>query len=336
MKIGDFNTEEKVLVIAEIGNNHEGDFALAKKMIRLASASGANAVKFQAIVPERLVSSNQSDRIAQLRRFSLSPDQFKELKQVAEDEKVIFLATPFDLQSVNWLDELVPAWKISSGDNNFTPLLDRVATTGKPVIISLGLGCHDNSATLLAYFNSAWRKHGKKESEIALLHCVASYPTPDEEASLTLIRSLSVQGATPGYSDHTLGMKAPELAVAAGARIIEKHFTTNNSYSDFRDHQLSANPKDFAEMVNAIRRVERMLHSSSKIQSCESSNEIHFRRSLAAGKDLPEGVILRKEDLIWVRPGTGIPLGGELELIGKKTSQEIKYGELLSRAMFSP
>ena len=91
MKIGDFNTEEKILVIAEIGNNHEGDFDLAKKMIRLASASGANAVKFQAIVPERLVSSNQSDRIAQLRQFSLSPDQFKELKQVAEDEKVIFL-----------------------------------------------------------------------------------------------------------------------------------------------------------------------------------------------------------------------------------------------------
>lgn len=335
MKISSFDTERKVFVIAEIGNNHEGNFDLAKEMIRLAASSGANAVKFQAIAPERLISSEQSERISQLQRFSFSSDQFRELSAVAEQEKVIFLATPFDLESIDWLNDLVPAWKISSGDNNFTPLLDKAASTGKPLIISLGLGYHQNANKLVSYFDDAWSRHGKAKSELALLHCVTSYPTPDEEAALGQIKSLMIPGITAGYSDHTLGVKAPELAVAAGARIIEKHFTTDNALSDFRDHKLSAAPDDFAKMVRCIRKAEKMFASDLSIQVCESGNENQIRRSIAARKDLPAGSVLKMNDFMWVRPGTGILPGGEEALIGKIITKEIKKGQLLCKSMIA-
>ena len=127
-------------MLSEIGNNHEGDFELAKEMIDAAAEAGADAVKFQTITPNRLVSTTEQERIRQLQRFSFDRDQFAILKERADEKKVYFLSTPFDLEAVDWLNPLVPAFKIASGDNDFWPLLEKIASTGKPVILSLGLG----------------------------------------------------------------------------------------------------------------------------------------------------------------------------------------------------
>lgn len=324
MKIGNHNTDDAVFVIAEIGNNHEGDFELAKEMIRLAAQAGANAVKFQTIIPEELISPADTERIAQLRKFQFSRDQFRELKTVADANGTQFLSTPFALEVVDWLDELVPAWKIASGDNDFLPLLERVAETGKPVIISMGLGHHDEAANLLTIF-------AKTASELALLHCVVSYPTPADEAALAGINTLKIEGVTPGYSDHTIGIKAAELSVAVGARIIEKHFTIDNNHSDFRDHQLSADPSDFAAMVAAIRQAERALGTAQPAsQGCEEPNRDAVRRSLTAVTDIPAGTVLSMDQLAWVRPGAGIRPGNEPAVLGKPTNQIIRAGDLIS------
>ena len=162
LKIGNFDTDKKVLIIAEIGNNHEGDFELAKEMIDAAAEAGADAVKFQTITPNRLVSITEQERIRQLQRFSFDRDQFATLKERADEKKVYFLSTPFDLEAVDWLNPLVPAFKIASGDNDFWPLLEKIASTGKPVILSLGLG-KVKEATQIASF---LRKHGVDQKSL--------------------------------------------------------------------------------------------------------------------------------------------------------------------------
>jgi len=139
MKIENFNIMEKILVIAEIGNNHEGNYNLAQEMIGKAAEAGADAVKFQTIIPEKLVSIKQQERIAQLQKFQFSYDQFRSLQKTAKQEGVIFLSTPFDCESAQFLEEIVPAYKIASGDNTFFPLIETIAQTGKPIILSTGL-----------------------------------------------------------------------------------------------------------------------------------------------------------------------------------------------------
>ena len=330
MIIGAHDTAKRAFVIAEIGNNHEGDLDLAKRLIGQAAESGADAVKFQTIVPERLVSVQDEKRIAQLRKFQFIREQFEELHDKAKQCGVEFLSTPFDVNSVDWLDKLVPAWKIASCDNDFFPLLDRVAATGKPVLVSMGLGHHDQAQQLLEFFEDAWSRHNTRAT-LGMLHCVVSYPTPDNEAGLRKISHINLPGVTPGYSDHTIGTKAAELAVAAGARIVEKHFTINKKHSEFRDHQLSADPSDMRQMVGAIRNAERMLSSSmAGAQVCEEPNRDAVRRSLAAVKDLPVGAEVTMDDFVWVRPGTGIRPGEESLVLGKKLAKPLTAGETMS------
>lgn len=324
MKIADFDTDRKVMVIAEIGNNHEGDFELAGKMIEAAAAAGANAVKFQTIVPNRLVSASDVARVQQLSRFQLTPDQFRQLHDEAVRQNVLFLSTPFDPDCVEWLNELVPAWKIASGDNDFFPLIDRVAATGKPVITSMGLGQSNRAQNWIQFIERAWERHGHSHPGLSLMHCRVSYPTPADEAGLGAIEHLKLPGVTPGYSDHTLGIRAVELAVAAGARVIEKHFTLDKNYSDFRDHQLSADPEDLIQMVSSIREIETMMNFEP---ASELSNEKAVRRSIAAKADFPEGHVVAFDDLCWVRPGDGIRPGNEEQICGKALTRPITSGE---------
>ena len=166
------------------------------------------------------------------------------------------------------------------------------------------------------------------DQELALLHCVSSYPTPLENANLLAIRELENIAGIVGYSDHTLGIDAAILSVALGARIIEKHFTIDNNYSDFHDHKLSANPEDFKEMVEKIRLAEKTLGSGIKKPSPEElENRIKIRRSIVAKHDLSAGHIISIEDLDWVRPGDGIRPGEENKVIGKTMKRAFMAGE---------
>lgn len=329
MRIGPVDTDRQVLVIAEIGNNHEGDVALAERMIGLAADAGADAVKFQTIVPARLVSASDTARIAQLERFRLDAAAFARLAAAAADAGVVFLSTPFDVDSVRMLDPLVPAYKIASGDNTFAPLLRAVAATGKPVIVSAGMTTLDEAARARDTVRGVWKETGA-DPGLALLHCVVSYPTPPEQANLRAINTLAQLGETVGYSDHTLGIDAAVLAVGLGARIVEKHFTVAKDHSDFRDHALSADPEELREMVRRIRAAEALLGTGRKApQPAEAEASVKARRSVVAGRDLPAGWVLRPEDLDWVRPGGGVPPGGEDALIGRALRHSVARGAML-------
>lgn len=329
MKIGHLDTGEQVVIIAEVGNNHEGSYTLAEELIGRAAEAGADVVKFQTIVPEKLVSVQQTARIEQLKKFQFSYEQFAGLKKVADRENILFMSTPFDPESAQFLASIVPAFKIASGDNTFFPLLETVAETGLPVIMSAGMTELDEIHTSKKFIEEVWRRE-ELTSELALLHCVVSYPTPPEDAGLLAIRTLEKLGCTVGYSDHTIGVEAAVLSVALGARIIEKHFTIDKNYSAFRDHQLSADPADLKELVTRVRGASVLLGKEEKnVRAVEAGNVMPVRRSIVAAHDLAQGHTIQFADLGWVRPGNGLAPGRESELVGKILVRNIQSGEAL-------
>ena len=334
MKIGNINTKKKVFIIAEIGNNHEGNFELAKQMLSQAAVAGADAVKFQTFIPKNLVSNEDQERLKQLSRFQLSYEQFTELALIAKEKGLIFFSTPFDIESAKFLNTIQPIFKIASGDNNFYPLIDTVASFGKPMIVSTGVADLDLIKKVYDKISKIWANKKEDYPSLALLHCVASYPVPDEQAniaSIIYLKKLFPQ-AVIGYSDHTLGIDAAVLSVIAGARIIEKHFTVDKNYSTFRDHKLSADPKEMRLLVDQVRKAEVMLGiEEKKTQNCEKEMNIVGRRSIAAARKLSIGSTLAWDDLIWVRPGKGFPPGDENRIIGKKIIRELKMGQIIQQ-----
>ncbi len=293
--------------------------------------AGADAVKFQTIVPELFISSADQERRARLRQFRLTYAEFERLYKFADKLNMIFFSTPFDLESAEFLDGIQPVFKIASGDNTFYPLIDTITKFKKPIILSTGLLSFEGIEQVCAYISNKWKEFDVSPG-LALLHCVVSFPVPDGQANLGAIDTLrkAFPQLTVGYSDHTLGIRACELAVAAGARIVEKHFTLDKSLSEFRDHQLSADPNDMRLLVERIREVEELLSSGSKTaQPCEHSMEVVVRRSIAVRRPLSTGAFLKAEDFIWVRPGNGIPPGNEDSLVGRKLARNLFEGEII-------
>ncbi|RJF76806.1 hypothetical protein D3877_28390 [Azospirillum cavernae] len=335
MLIETWDSQNDVLLIAEVGNNHEGSFALAQDLVGLAAEAGAGAVKFQTFRTEHYVSPSESERFARLKRFELSGEQFAKLAQQARDAGLIFLSTPFDLGSVAVLEPLVSAYKIASGDNTFYPLIEAVARRGKPMLVSTGIADMQQIRYADALVRRVWAEAEQGDPGLAILHCVSAYPTPPEEANLATISTLAAAfpDATVGYSDHTIGIDAAVLAVGLGARIIEKHFTIDNNYSSFRDHQLSANPEALREMADRIRTASVMLGSSVKERrSCEDAGAIANRRSIVADHDLSAGAVLTMSDLTWVRPGTGLPPGAETLVLGRRLTRNLPAGSPILKA----
>lgn len=334
MIIDRIDLKSDVLIVAEIGNNHEGDFGLAAEMIHVAAAAGAQAVKFQTILPERLVSASQQARIEQLAKYAFNRDQFAELAAIAQRNEVTFLSTPFSPDVVPWLDELAPAFKIASGDNNYESLLQAVGATGKPILLSTGMAGLAEIEHACQLIEKAAADHGK-QADIALLHCVSAYPTPPEQANLMAIQTLARTFAKiVGYSDHTLGIDAAVLSVALGARIIEKHFTLSKTQSDFRDHALSADPKEMAELVSKVRLAQTLLGNGVKIpQAAEMPTAAAARRSIVARAPLAEGHLLTGDDLDWLRPGGGLAPGQESLIIGQRLSRAVNRGDMITQDM---
>lgn len=335
MKIESFDTSKQVLVIAEIGNNHEGDYALAEKLICLAAKAGAGAVKFQTFKTEYFANPKDSKRFQQLKSFELSEEQFKRLKEVACNEGLLFLSTPMDIESARFLRGLVPAYKIASSDNNFYPLIKEIARTGKPVILSSGLVDLENIQSVLSFIHQIWRGL-EINQQLAVLHCVTSYPVSSEEANLGAILHLRRElKCTVGYSDHTVGIEAAVLAVALGARVIEKHFTIDKNYSSFRDHRLSVTPEDMSLLVRRIKEVQVLLGSGQKVvQKSEREIMLTLRRSIIAKRDLSGGSVIGWEDIGWTRPAGGLSPGQEELILGKVLSRSVKMGEWLVPEIF--
>lgn len=334
MRIGACDTVERVLVIAEVGNNHEGDIGRAREMVAAAAEAGADAVKFQTYRTEHYVSAADPARFSLLKRFELSQDDFITLKLEADRQGILFLSTPFDLGSAHFLNELVPAFKIASGDNTFPQLLGCIAGFAKPVLLSCGLLSQNEICNSVALLRAEWAQRGVSPG-LAVLHCISSYPAPEHEVHLnSMLPVAEAVAAVPGYSDHTLGTKAALLAVACGARIIEKHFTLDKQLSNFRDHQLSADPTEFKELMGLIRQAEVILGTTAKcLRTCETNIMPQVRRSAAMARSKPAGSALCHEDLTWVRPGGGFAPDSEASLIGRTLARNVSAFEVLHREM---
>jgi N,N'-diacetyllegionaminate synthase len=328
MEIRGRSLSQGILVVAEIGNNHEGKLSVARALVERAAACHVDAVKFQTFRTRYFTSNRDPARFDRLRSFELAPEAFAELEQLAHALGLLFISTPLDLGSVGVLEPLVDAFKIASGDNDFYALMAAVARTGKPVIVSSGMSELSHLHHVSRFIKKEWSRHGI-DQELAFLHCVSAYPAPPEETNLAAIPLMAAELQVPvGYSDHTIGVEACLAAAAMGARILEKHFTLDKNFSDFRDHKLSADPEEMSRLVHGVRRVERLIGKPEKfVQPSERPVQEVARRSVVAAGDLREGHRVSLEDLTWIRPAGGLHPGEEDKIVGRALKRDIAFGE---------
>jgi len=331
MRIGDVEIGTRVFVVAEVGSNHNGDFAVARELVRAAAQAGADAVKFQVYRGDRLVQKDQATlshvrglhrtQRERFQRLEFIQAQWEELAGVARDAGIVFFASVFDEESADRMDPLMPAFKIASGDLTNLPLLRHVAKKGKPVILSTGMATVEEIAEAIEVL---------PQDRLVLLHCVSSYPTPLEEANLRAIPFLRERFAVPaGYSDHTTGITACLAAVALGAVALEKHFTFDKSQL-LGDHRLSADPNDLARLVSGVREIERALGRPEKVPGeTERRMREAMRRSLYTRRALPAGALLEAEDVICLRPAGGLPPSALDRVIGRRVRRPLAAEELL-------
>ena len=319
------------LIIAEIGNNHEGDLVLAEKMIDAAHEAGAHAVKFQTFRTEEFISNANPERFERMKSFELSFDEFRHLKAKAEALKMIFLSTPFDLESAEFLCSLCNDIKISSGDNTFWPLLDKVSQYDVNLIISCGLVTYDEIDGIFRYVQDRKKVH-QTTGKIALLHCVAEYPVASDTANLNVIPEMIARfDAIIGYSDHTIGNQASIIAAILGAQIIEKHFTIDQNYSDFRDHQISSDPHELKDLVQNVSQIDKLMGSGRKQRTKGETEQYKlYRRSLIAKIDMPSGTMITLDKISWVRPSGSISPGEENLILGKSLIKDVNAGDRLT------
>lgn len=329
---------EKVYIIAEAGDNHNGDFNTALKLVDVAKSAGADCVKFQTFVTEEIISKyaemaeyqkkntgKEESQFEMVKRIELSFDEFRKIKEYCDRVGIQFLSTPFDLKSVDFLNELgVPFFKIPSGEITNYPYLIKIAHTGKPVVMSTGM-CEPDE--ILAAIN-VLEKNGS--GEITLLHCNTEYPTPLKDVNLYAMRTMKKMfGKKVGYSDHTKGIEVPVAAVALGACVIEKHFTLDKNMPG-PDHKASLEPDELGRMVKNIRNIEIALGDGVKrVSESERKNIAIARKSIVARRNIQEGEILTEENLAVKRPGTGINPMQWMEVLGTRAVRDFKEDELI-------
>ncbi|WP_299007659.1 N-acetylneuraminate synthase family protein [uncultured Shewanella sp.] len=341
MKINGYlvNNNLSPYIIAEIGVNHEGDMKLAKKLIEQAAEGGAHAAKFQSYKAGLIASKNspaywdknKEPTDSQYKLFqkydSFGPKEYIELAEHCKKIGIDFMSTPFDLDAVDFLAPLMPAFKIASADITNIPLIRKCASMGKPLIMSTG------AATLPEIEFALMTAKAAGASDICLLHCVLNYPTPEENAQLGYIKTLSkvFPDVIIGYSDHVAPdetISALEASMLLGACVLEKHFTHDKSLPG-NDHYHSMNKEDLALFVQKAKKYKTMIASNDKEIEKESSARLHARRSIVAAKDLSIGTVITENDLIAKRPAHGIsPIHWD-DIVGMKVVVDIKEDELI-------
>lgn len=304
-------------IIAEIGNNHEGSFNLAKKLIVEASKTGVNAVKFQTFQTEDFINSTDKKRFKRLKQFELTKKEFLKLAIFTKKKGLKFISTPLDINSAIFLNKIVDIFKISSGDNNYYDLIKKVFSFKKKIIISTGLLNHLEIENLIKFI----KKNKFPLQKVFFLHCVSDYPVQDFEANLLSIKFLKDKyKINIGYSDHTLGIEASIVATTLGAQIIEKHFTIDKNFSNFRDHALSADTTEMTELVKSVRRVTKMLGNLEKKISHNEKKNIHLmRRSIYFKDKINKNKKILKKHLKVVRPYAQVEPNKFSEIINKYT-----------------
>lgn len=322
-------------VIAEAGVNHNGDLELARQLIDVAVQAKADAVKFQTFITEESISplapqaayqrentGKPESMFEMVKRLELPMEAFAELKYYCQSRNIVFLSSPFDLQSVEVLDRLdVPAFKIASGEITNLPFLEYVAARRRPIILSTGM-------SYLAEVETALRTIEQSGNPpVILLHCVSNYPAAAADVNLRAMSTMAREFELPvGYSDHTSGVEVALAAVALGACVIEKHFTLDRNLPG-PDHKASLEPDELIALVSGIRMVKDALGDGRKQPAASEMDTARVaRKSIVAARDIHPGEVLTRESIAIKRPGTGLLPALRDQVIGRKARHEISAG----------
>ena len=329
-----------VIIIAEAGVNHNGNYELAKQLVVKAKEAGVDYVKFQTAKPELVISQfaemadyqktntgTQESQLEMCKKIHLTFDDYKPLKAYCEEVGVKFMSTPFDMPSIDLLAEIgMDYMKVPSGEITNLPYLRKIAKLGMPVILSTGMsriGDVENALNILI-------DGGMKREDIILLHCNTEYPTPYEDVNLKAMLTLrDTFGVRVGYSDHTKGIEVPIAAVALGASVIEKHFTLDRNMEG-PDHIASLEPDELTKMVQSIRNIEKALGTGEKKPSASEIKNISVaRKSIVAKRAIKRGEMLSEDNISVKRPGNGINPMRWNEVIGTKAVRDFVEDELI-------
>lgn len=331
-------------LIAEAGVNHNGNPDIARRLVDVAVKAGADAVKFQTFIPEKVMSVHApkaayqerntgggESQLDMVKKLQLPFEAFRDLADYCKQQGILFLSTPFDFESIDFLSGLaIPCFKIPSGEITNFPFLEHVARKGTPIILSTGMSTLAEVAEALDVLRHAGNK------DIALLHCVSVYPASSGDTNLRAMATMQREfGLQVGLSDHSSGIEISLAAVAMGASIIEKHFTLSQDMEG-PDHKASLNPEELVELVKGIRKVESALGDGIKRPAAsELDTATVARRSLVAARDISAGTILTDDLIALKRPGTGLPPKDLKNVIGRRTKVRIAVDEVISLSMLT-
>jgi pseudaminic acid synthase len=339
MKIGNFEITEHspVFIIAELSANHNGSLETAIETIRAAKRAGANCIKLQTYTADTMtIECDKNDfiingtiwngaKLHQLYQEAYTPWEWhQELMKVAKEEGLICFSSPFDKSAVDFLETLhVPAYKIASFEITDIPLIEYVASKGKPIIISTGIAELADIELAL----DACRRMGN--NDIALLKCTSSYPAPIEEANMLMVNDLADRfNVISGLSDHTMGATVPIVATVLGAKIIEKHFILDRAIGG-PDASFSMNEEEFTAMVKSVREAESAIGVVDYALTDKQIKGKDFSRSLYVVEDIKEGETITEKNIRSIRPGFGLHPKYYNEVLGKKVTKSLERGERL-------
>lgn len=325
-------------VIAEIGHNHGGDVATCKQLFQAAKYAGVTAVKLQKRDNRRLYTRDFYDSVynsenafgptygAHREALELDEAAYRELKQFAESLDLVFFATAFDFPSVDFLERLdVPCYKVASGDVTNVPLLRYIASTGKPMIVSTG-------AATLGDVRRAHDEVMPLNSQLAILHCTAEYPSDHSDMNLSVIGTYlgEFPEAVIGLSDHDNGIAMSLVAYVLGARVLEKHFTLNRALKG-TDHAFSLEPEGMRKLVRDVGRASMAIGDGVKrVYKKEEAAKIKMGKKIVASRDLPTGHVIEPDDLAYKSPGDGLPPYQDILLHGKALKRTVRQDESLT------
>jgi N,N'-diacetyllegionaminate synthase len=320
-----------VLVIAEIGNNHDGSVYQAERLIDAAAEAGVDAVKFQTHIAEAEMHPStptpphfSEPRWEFTKRMELRLDDHRRLKAYAEERGMIFFSSPFSVEAVELLEQVdVPAYKIASGEVTNPPLIEAVAATRKPVLLSTGMSSLADIDTAMALLQGAG-------SDVLILQCTSNYPCPPEKVNLRAMPVLGARyGVAYGLSDHTPDLHTSIAAVALGASAIEKHFTLSKRLYG-PDHHASLTPEELARLVGGVREIELALGTDEKVRDPGlDAARATFEKSVVTRVPIDQGVTIGSEMLTTKRPGTGIPATRLADVVGRRAARAIDANELI-------
>ena len=324
------------LLIAEIGGNHEGDFEYAQRLTQLAIEADVDYIKFQLYSGDSLVSPVENPiRNKHFKKFELSQAQYITLAEMCQAAGKQFMASVWNPEYLPWIDPYLPIYKIGSGDLTAYPVLKEIAKLQKPIILSSGLSSLDDVLGAVQFLQKIDPIYCDSNF-LSVLQCTSMYPIPYEDANLNVMYSFKEKTGLPvGYSDHTVGSKALEIAVAMGAQILEFHFTDTREGKTFRDHQVSLTKTETLALIQSIKDIYALQGSKEKkALAIEGEHPITFRRAVYPKVDIQKGTVIRAEQLITLRPMHGIDARDYDKIIGKKCICNLKAYQKLEGRFF--